>query len=140
MSRKDGPDSLPKSIENIAVNSLAKKIFFLQTTTLKKLKVNTVEHRYKNHELIGEYIVKYKDGSTVKIPIKYREQVADWNDYGGCVNSWLAFKTKTKDQFLFQLYALEWDNPSPGKEIESIGIKSADGSVSLTVAAITLAQ
>lgn len=140
LSRKDGPVSLPKSIEGIAVNSMARKIFFLQTTSLKKLKVNTVEHRYKNHELIGEYTVKYKDGSTSKIPIKYREQVADWNDYGGCVNSWLAFKTKTKDQFLFQLYALEWDNPSPGKEIESIGIKSADGSVSLTVAAITLAQ
>ena len=88
--------------------------------------------------LVFTCTVHYTDGSTVDIPIRWKQEIANWYDRGVLLNklrasgnasiAWFAgnpFDWKGRPGTL-ALCHYAWDNPSPGKTVSHISIISAN--------------
>jgi len=108
----------PEAIEGIRVGSKAKQLWFLHTTAFPDGPDRT----------IGSYVVRYSDGSTVTISLKYAENIMSWKDQRPTLAYQAAWKGEDARGEAIRLRTMPWDNPHPEKEIASIDFTSAEGS------------
>jgi hypothetical protein len=130
--------SFPRKIEGIDVNMTAAKLFFLHATNQGQ------GRRVSEGDRIGEYVVRYDDGSTQLIPIVFGEEMRDWwnNDRGQAVTrarvAWSGSNAAlAASGFGIRLYISEWRNPCPQKTIASIDFVSAGTDAAPFCVAIT---
>lgn len=85
----------------------------------------------KDGALIGEYTVRYTDGSSEGIFIIYGEDVRDWWNWDKSKETkrgkvvWTGSNPTSKMYDIeLRLYRSEWTNPKPDKEVKSIVVTS----------------
>ena len=74
-----------------------------------------------------EYVVHYADGKTVEVPVKYGRGVGDWlqakpQGLPEAAAAWAAPLTKDGGKNAV-VYQMQWTNPRPETEIQSIDIR-----------------
>jgi beta-galactosidase len=112
----------PQSVEGIAVDQHFSRLFFLHTSAWTK------------NEAMGEYRVRYEDGSVEKIVLAGGVNIGDWwfpNDWPGAK---VALTKQNPLNQLVALWALVWDNPNPDKKITAIDFVSYGNAVPILVA------
>ena len=145
--RKDEKDGDGVKVLDIPVNCKAKGLVFLHTgTSLGKIWPG------REGGVFCLYRVHYEDGSSVNVPVKYGHQIGPWiytadtghprlnaiyND--GYLSSCRLVKTgRTALGEKTGLYAYEWVNPHPDKEIVSIDMEvNVDRDVRVALVALS---
>ena len=110
-------------IKNIPVNRKAKNLAFLQAYHLNN-------NNIKKGEQLFHYRVHYVDGSYADIPVKWAVHIEDWlsgpdqlHNLEKASLAWnQAVLKKRGGSQQIRLYNMEWENPKPDIEIESIDI------------------
>lgn len=101
-------------VKEIAVESLVKNLYFLQAATAD------------DAEVLFRYLVNYRDGSRVEIPIRNKIESDHWKNLNrkadGCkaVPGWKNLEGEG-------LWLYRWQNPHPDKEISSLEVFAAPG-------------
>lgn len=116
-----GPDvtsAYPTSVNGIKVGSEAKQLWFLHATAYPDAPGSR----------IGAYVVHYRDGAEVNIPLVYGENIASWTYDRPIKACQVAWRSGTTDGQPVRLRAMPWTNPHPDKLIESIDFRSEPGS------------
>jgi hypothetical protein len=121
-------DRHPEKVLGIKVNSGCKKLHFLHATCFGGGPNKPGDPGYaKDGTVIGQYMIRYADGSGEGISIVYGEDVRDWfyvdeeaETSRGKVawqgeNDWAA-----QNGARIRLYLTSWDNTHPDKQIASI--------------------
>ncbi|HCE42262.1 MAG TPA: hypothetical protein DET40_01780 [Lentisphaeria bacterium] len=120
----------PESVELKVPDKKGAYVYFLQNS------VGGVSGEPKNYP-VATYAVNYKDGSKVEIPMQDEIEIRRWWSKNWWDNSeekaWPFFMGKNiysmKWNTHIGVWAMQWKNPSPGKEITSIVLKSAGKAV-----------
>jgi hypothetical protein len=87
---------------------------------------------------IGTYVIRYEDGSTVELPVKYGVHVRDWWAFGPSeVSEGKVAWTGRNQQSAIRLYSLTWENPSPDKVVKEIDCRTSGTACAPFVVAIT---
>ncbi|MFA9480335.1 LamG-like jellyroll fold domain-containing protein [Phycisphaerales bacterium AB-hyl4] len=91
---------------------------------------------------IGHYLIRYRDGSRVKVPVRVGEQLNDWwrppsDGMEARAVGFTAEQTLTGEPQQRYIYVYEWQNPEMDKAIDSIEVVSANGQSTLLVLAIS---
>ena len=90
---------------------------------------------------IGEFEVVYADGSKTTIPLTMRVNVNDWNTCFGGALCRPVVRGNDRNGSLFSLYAIDWRNPHPDKEIKEIVFSSKGGTgISPVLFAVSLSD
>jgi hypothetical protein len=90
---------------------------------------------------IGQFEVFYADDSTATIPLSLRLNINDWNTYLGGALCRAVVRGNDRNGALFSLYAIDWRNPHPDKEIKEIVFSSkGDTGVSPILFAVSLSD
>ena len=131
----------PSKVEGIAVGQKVEKLHFLHSTMYGK-----GNPKIEDGTVIAEYRVRYEDGPTETIKVKYGEDVRDW---------WYAKDApaeKTKEKVAWEgeneasksinnglrLYLTTWKNPKVGKKVVAIDfVRAEDTQASPFCVAIT---
>jgi hypothetical protein len=86
---------------------------------------------------VGAYEIRYADGSTESIPLRYGGEIRAWNDTGptpAAPDGWFG---QTPNGTPVALRLLRWVNPHPGRRITSITFATSSPCVSPTLFGIT---
>jgi len=115
----------PASVE-IPVKRKFAKLFMLHATQYGGTPEGTPTH-IPDGTLIGEYMIRYSDGSGEGIPIIYGEDVRDWWNWDKSKETKrgkIAWTGNNPAAAMYEndirLYASSWANPKPDLEVESI--------------------
>ncbi len=119
------PGNLPERVDNIKVGSKANALFFLQTARIDQPR-NDQERREGRKFEMARYVVKYADGSVVKVPIYAEIDVADFRqktpiDLPGARVAWSKKFGDGDDSAT--AYLMQWTNPRPDAVIASVGLE-----------------
>ncbi len=97
---------------------------------------------------IGHYLVHYADGTREMIPIVYGKNVVDWwhfptqkNDPSDAQIAWKGANPRVeqnKENVELRLFAFDWTNPHPEKEIARMDAVSATAKSDPYLVAVTL--
>lgn len=118
----------PEKVEGIKVNSGCKKLHILHATCFGGGPNKPGDPFYvKDGASIGQYMIRYRDGSGEGISINYGEDVRDWffvddeapTSRGNIVWTGENDRAAMLDAKI-RLYLSTWENPHPDKEIASI--------------------
>jgi hypothetical protein len=120
----------PEKIEGIKVGNKANKIHFLHTATW----CNSEDGKRS-----ARYVVNYKDGTNLEIPIHNGIEIADWWDVGKLVpkRAKIAWRGSCLEHSPVGLYMFTFKNPNADKEISTIDFVSDNEAVPILIA-ITL--
>jgi WD40 repeat protein len=133
-------DTFPERIENIPVNSLAAKLYFLHAAA----------YGAKDGAPIGEYVVHYADGAVGSIPILYGRDVRNWFDLafaeyqegGPATSAAVAWHgrnpSSAANNAAIRLFLGVWKNPRPATKIVSLDYVSKMTDASPFCVAITV--
>ncbi len=111
------PDA-PAEVKGMKVGLKFKKLYFLHATGWGSDVSDGTE--------IGGYVIRYEDGSTVEIPIKYGVHVRDWwASTGSAVSEGKLAWTGQNQQSRIRLYSMAWENPNPDKAVTAVDYRSA---------------
>lgn len=127
-------DLCPKAIvldgEKIEVGASFERIVFEHATINSAPRIVWVPF-----EKIGDYIVRYEDGSSISIPVKYAENIMAYDTayaipmpqgfyrHNGYVGTWFSdptYQGKDESGADLTVSGFVWENPNPDKKIESI--------------------
>jgi hypothetical protein len=115
----------PEKVE-IPVKRKFTKLFMLHATQFGGTDETTQTH-IKDGTLIGQYLIRYSDGSGEGIDIVYGEDVRDWWNWDKSKETkrgkiaWTGTSPAPKMYELdVRLYESSWTNPKPDVQIESI--------------------
>jgi len=111
---------MPKSIPGIKVNERADKMYFVHTCAWSQ------QGRIKSGAEAFSYLIHYEDGSTVKIPAIYQQNVDDWWRAQRLGGAKIAWKGACPLYSPVALYFIEWENPYPKKLITSLDFVGED--------------
>jgi len=121
-------DRHPDQVLGIKVNAGCKKLHILHATCFGGGPNKPGDPFYvKDGTVIGQYMIRYSDGSGEGISIAYGEDVRDWfyvNDEATTTRGKVVW-TGDNDRAAMldakiRLYLTSWDNPHPDKQIASI--------------------
>ncbi len=133
-----------KAYKKIPVGEHAAAVFFLhtynpqQSATRFDEKVEKARQGKKEklleleYPVVLEYVVHYRGGESVVVPVRYRKAIGPWygpgeaEDMVEAVVAWQAKAQGVQDGHL-AVYAMQWNNPKPEKVIESIDIRLPAG-------------
>jgi hypothetical protein len=98
---------------------------------------------------LGDYVIRYADDSTERIPIAYGRNLVDWWDTGlrkddlpdariAWTGSNEMLEKRPKPDIKIGLWALTWTNPHPDKEIATIDVVSSGSQCDPYLIAVTL--
>lgn len=92
---------------------------------------------------IGHYSIRYADGSSARIPIRYGQDVVSaWGDASGPAPERVAWERQTRpgksSPPRARVFHRAWDNPKPGTLITAIEFVSAGAMAAPFLVAITL--
>lgn len=93
--------------------------------------------RYK-FPVVAAIAIKYADGKTAELPLKYRWSITDWNrPFGGVRMRW-AVRGLDADKNYYNFGIYEFENPTPERPIESLTfVTKRFGGVSPVILAIS---
>ena len=118
-----------------AVNRLCRSVEFCHTAAKKRHRIPWVPL-----EVIGNYQIRYTDGTTVSVPITYGGNIGyrsrrqnepfehSYYRHNGYTTAFMvdSDETRTPDGGYHCVYRYEWLNPSPEKPVESITLQRAE--------------
>ena len=119
--------SFPSTVTNIPVNRKAHSLNFLHTTLYETDKDKT----------IGQYTIHYADGSKVAVPLVYGPNIACWSTWMGYLYGNAVYCGNTPVDTPVYLRSINWVNPAPNKEIQSIDFVGNGSNVSPLLLAVT---
>jgi hypothetical protein len=112
----------------IPVKRRANSLIFIHTSTARGLKIPIYYAPFRcpdlSAERLGIYEVVYEDGDKAIVPIKYGENIAEWNRTVFCGLSDLVLDYRTDGA---SLYAYEWINPCYDKVISHVNMVGVRG-------------
>jgi len=116
----------PRSVEGIAVDSRAIRLYFLHATQWAGKQFGVPEGT-----TIGQYRVHYADGASIEIPIVCGREVHDWWARAGerVTHSQVVWvgrnpATESRSRYL-RLFLTVWENPHPERTVAKIDYASA---------------
>ncbi|MBI3866997.1 MAG: protein kinase [Verrucomicrobia bacterium] len=95
---------------------------------------------------VGHYLVRYIDGSTLKVPIDYGLAIRDWWDHAASPHAdtekflvaWTGSNPKAREtRHSLRLFKWTWDNPYPKRDIVTLDFISGMTGVAPFLVAIT---
>jgi len=116
-----------EQVTGIPVGRRTNRLYFLQTGC----------YITNNGKRIGHYVVHYRDGRSVEIPLVAGENIADWSPYGGPPAKVPAVWKGPSGNFTASLFQFTWENPRPAVEITGIDMVSAKTRAVPVLVAIT---
>ncbi len=131
-------DGLPESAQPAAINRKSDELVFIHACGIPDNRF-ALSYQFASLETpeIGRYRVCYQDGGEVEIPLRYRNNIADWNSRFGPLVSETLYAGEASDGTLATFSSWRWRNPFPGKTIREIRLESAGyQGVSLLTAAV----
>ncbi len=119
------PGNLPSSVEGIKVSAKANALFFLHTARIDRRRDDRERRQGKRYEM-ARYVIKYADGTTVRVPVIAEVDIDDYRqaspvDLPGARVAWS--KPFPGGEASATAYMMQWTNPKPGVVIESIGLE-----------------
>ena len=120
-TRIDSNRAKPMHVEGIPVRKRVGRLAFLHLAGFSHSK-----KRYAKSK-IAEYVVNYRGGATERVPVRAQIEVTNWwNDWRQDLpNAKVAWKGSNPRTDKIAVYLLEWSNPFPEREVESIDFRSA---------------
>lgn len=112
----------PEEIEGVCVDGHYNRLFFLHTLA------------WSNRGAVGEYIIRYADGTVEKIILNDGVNINDWWNPTELPEAKLALIKENPITQKVCLWALEWENPKPGVKIAAIDFVSYGEAVPILVA------
>jgi hypothetical protein len=124
--------NFPEKIEGISVNLKCDKLHILHATGYGGgPNAEDSAGHCKDGTEIGEYIVRYEDATTEKIPIVYGKDVRDWffvQDEKDPDRSKVVWKGENENSKQYnaklRVYLTAWTNPKTDKKIKTIDFVS----------------
>ena len=88
--------------------------------------------------VVAAILIKYADGETLELPLRYRWSITDWNrPFGGVAMRW-AVRGLDADKNYYSFGICEFDNPNPERPIEWLTfVTKRFGGVSPVILAIS---
>ncbi|HEV7300135.1 MAG TPA: endo-1,4-beta-xylanase [Tepidisphaeraceae bacterium] len=118
---------LPRQIAGIPVQQRLERIGFLHTAMYAEA---------PDDEVLGEYVVRYDDGSTQTVPIRQNRDLRDWylagRREGGLAPAYVHTDEMSHERGLFVTL---WQNPHPQRPISTIDFQSKGNAVLVLLAA-----
>ena len=121
---------LPRSVEGIEVGKDASSLIFLHACA--KPERHNPDHRHNYNfadadALLGWYEVVYEDGFVETVPIRYRENILEWQRSSGnyCYGADPVVCSSPDQQESATFNALEWTNPRFGKTINEVRLRGS---------------
>ena len=116
---------MPEAVEGIPVGRKADALFFLHT--FRQDEGVEADDQEKEPPAVFEYVVHYADGKTAEVPVKYGRGVGNWmadkpQGLPEAAVAWAAPLTKDAGRSAV-VYQMQWTNPRPEVEIQSIDIR-----------------
>lgn len=134
----------------IRVNEDVSSIIFLHACAEKGKNEKSYWMIYNfddSSDLLGWYVVSYEDGLTETIPIRYGQNILEWDvKKKGNYEDWSSndyYQSTSQDRYCYYadaidcssdmqahpitLYAYEWENPRQGKKITGIKLFGSSG-------------
>ena len=119
-------DGFAKGSVTIPVNTKASGASFLMTgAVFNKFMLPTSVYQIDRIR-IGEIRIVYADGKADKIPLVYLRNLNDWNTFLGGNACRAVVRGNDRDNALFSLYAIDWRNQHPDKEIKEIVLSAKE--------------
>lgn len=119
---KGVPGNLPAEIKAVPVGRKAGALFFLHTARVDR-RLNDRERREGAQPEMCRYVVRYAGGATEEIPVVSEVHIDDYRQKhpAALPGAQLAWTRPYGDgDVSAAAYAMQWDNPHPDAEIESI--------------------
>lgn len=138
-SREDGFD---KGSVTIPIDTAASGASFLVTAAyFNNFALSRSQHAVVKTIPLGQFEVIYRDGAKTTIPLTMRLNINDWNTYFGGALCRAVVRGNDRNGALFSLYAIDWRNPHPDKEIKEIVFSSnGDTGISPALFAVSLSN
>ncbi len=135
-------DGFAKAPVAIPINTCASGASFLMTAAAyNNFVFPRNQHAVSKSTPIGQLEVVYADGAVETIPVSMRMNINDWNTYLGGALCRAVVRGNDRNGALFSLYAIDWRNPSPDKEIREIVFSSkGDTGTSPVLFAVSLSD
>ncbi len=116
---------MPDAVDGIPAGVKADALFFLHT--FRQAKEWKPTNEQKGPPTVFEYVVHYADGKTAEVPVKYGRGVGDWlqskpQGLPEAAVAWAAPVAKDAGKSAV-VYQMQWTNPRPEEEIQSIDIR-----------------
>jgi hypothetical protein len=131
----------PIVVPDIKVGQSCAKIHFLHATRQVPVGAPSIEDGRK----LASYVVCYRSGAQIEIPVRYGHDVKDWfydpvsPNHGQTQVVWEGENLASKDRHLkVRLFLTTWQNPWPEQPIDSLSLVSAMAETAPFVVAITL--
>ncbi len=86
---------------------------------------------------VGKITIRYSPTESMVVDLVYGENIAAWNDHAATPSAVTAWSGKTTSGDRAILRTLEWRNPCPDREIQSIEITSSGTEASPILFAVT---
>lgn len=142
LARNEDPNaSLPTRAWQIPVGAAVKGFAFLQTCEHPDRFSRHIYDRQKvNPGQVASYTIYYADGHEVTLPIRWNQEIADWNSQLGAGRCETAWEGQTRGGAQIRLGVYRWTNPRPEVPIESIDFVSGGDKVRPVLIALTAWQ
>jgi len=114
-------DDLEATPQTIPFDGKAGRLAFLMTSSLP----HNAE-RYRRHKpvtwqpKIGQLVINYSDGGQAAIPLKYNNNIVDWNADCSGYGCRIVNRGTDKRHTPYCWVVIDWCNPHPDKKIKSI--------------------
>ncbi len=112
----------------IPIRALAASVYFLHTAA------------WMDSGVIGDYTIRYQDGSTIEIPLKYGQNITGWWNPVNTPESAVGWRGTAPRFSPVGINVFGWNNPHPEKEIASIHFRSGMLTCVPILAGITLSN
>jgi len=116
-----------RGVAGIPVARKADKLHFLHTAAFFD----------KENKKVGEYVIRYSDGSAARVHLTYGETISAWNASTPAARVRTAWRGKTASGDAITLHALTWTNPNPDKQIVSLDFVVTDSQAAPVLLAVT---
>ncbi len=134
----DPPGSAAGSVTGIPVGTRARALHFAHVASAPVERPADIYERGPAYPgLLGRYRVGYRDGTCAWVPVRYRQEVTDWNDGLPGASAPSLWTGRTRGGAWAQVSGYRWENPFPDKVIDSIDLISANAALRLVVLAVT---
>ena len=113
----------PAEVTGIRVGRRATRLYFLHTAV------------FGTTPKTAEYVIHYADGTTETVPLRGRFEIADWwapRHLDNALLAWSGVNPASKQNV--GVYAFEYRNPHPDKEITTIDFRSEGNAVPVLLA------
>jgi len=128
----------PETVHAIPVGGNVLALDFLHTATRPKVVVrNLFDNEKRKPGCIGCYVIHYVDGSVLRIPLEWENNITQWNAQtpsAFCQNAW---RGTTKNGAQITLEKFHWQNPRPELPIHYIDLESTRGYAAPVLLGIT---